>query len=46
MFEGIGIIISINKFNERGKVDYKVKWIENYEESYVAEDFLIPLESK
>jgi len=44
MFEGIGIIVGIDNFNERGKLEYKVKWVKNYEESFVAGDFLILLE--
>ena len=44
MLEGIGIIVGINEFNERGKVEYRVKWVKNYEESLVAGDFLILLE--
>ena len=44
MYEGIGIVLSINKFNERGKVEYKIKWIKNYNETSVAGDFLVLLE--
>lgn len=44
MHEGIGIVVSVNKFNERGKVEYKIKWIKNYNESSVAGDFLVLLE--
>ena len=44
MFEGIGIVMSVNKFNERGKVEYTIKWIKNYEESEVPDDFLVLLE--
>jgi len=25
MYESIGIVLSINKFNERGKIEYKIK---------------------
>ena len=44
MYEGIGIVLAINKFNERGKVEYRIKWIKNFNETSVAGDFLVLLE--
>jgi hypothetical protein len=44
MYESIGIVLSVNKFNERGKIEYKIKWINNYSETKVAGDFLVLLE--
>ena len=44
MYEGIGIIMSVDRMNERGKVEYTVKWLVNFKESAIAGDFLISLE--
>lgn len=44
MYEGIGIVMAVNKFNSRGKVEYTIKWIVNYRETSMSGDFLVPLE--
>ena len=44
MYEGIGIVMSANTFNSRGKVEYTIKWIVNYRETRMSGDFLVPLE--
>ena len=44
MYEGIGIVMSVDTFNSRGKVEYTVKWIVNFRESSISGDFLVPLE--
>ena len=44
MYSGIGIITCLIQYNKRGKLLYKVKWIKDYSESMVSEDFLVKLE--
>ena len=44
MYSGIGIIVSLVQYNKRGKLLYRVKWIKDYSESMVSEDFLVKVE--
>jgi len=44
MYGGIGIVTSLIQYNKRGKLLYRIKWIKDYSESMVAEDFLVKLE--
>ena len=44
MYSGIGIVVSLVQYNKRGKLIYRIKWIKDYSESVVAEDFLVRLE--
>ncbi len=44
MYSGIGIVVSLVQYNKRGKLLYKIKWIKDYTESMVPEDFLVRLE--
>ena len=46
MFGDLGIIIALVKYNSRGKMVYRIKWIESWEESRVPEDFLEKVEPK
>lgn len=39
MYSGIGIVVALVQYNKRGKLLYKVKWIKDYTETMVAEDF-------
>ena len=44
MYSGIGIVVSLVQYNKRGKLLYRIKWIKDYTETMVAEDFLVKLE--
>lgn len=46
MYSGIGIVVSLVQYNKRGKLLYRVKWIKDYTETVVPEDFLVKLEEK
>ena len=43
MYGGIGIVISLKGFDKRGKMTYKVKWVDTFEEVFIPEDFLTNL---
>tara|TARA_Y100001973_G_C5052202_1_gene258279 strand:- start:239 stop:454 length:216 start_codon:yes stop_codon:yes gene_type:complete len=44
MYEGIGIVMSVDRMNDRGKVEYTIKWVTNFRESSISGDFLVKLE--
>ena len=46
MYSGIGVVISLVQYNKRGKLLYKIKWIKDYSETMVPEDFLVRLEEQ
>lgn len=46
MFGEMGIVIGPVQYNERGKIIYRIKWLDTWKDSFVPEDFLQKVEIK